>query len=85
LLDVPRFDFNWQTSYQFAKPWTIPVDTRIECFAVFDNSSENLNNPDPSAEVRWGDQTWEEMMIGYFDIALPRDVADRVRQQFRAR
>ena len=57
----------------------LPAGTRIECTAHFDNSPNNRYNPDPKAEVRWGDQTWEEMMIGWFDIAVaadknPRDV-----------
>jgi hypothetical protein len=47
------------------------MGTRIHCVAHFDNSADNLSNPDPAATVRWGDQTWEEMMIGYFDVAWP--------------
>jgi hypothetical protein len=49
-------------------PKRMPKGTRLCCTAVFDNSEDNLSNPDPSATVRWGDQTWEEMMIGYFSI-----------------
>jgi peroxiredoxin len=75
LLDVPRFDFNWQTSYQLAKPKTIPAGTKIYCLAVYDNSEGNLSNPKPDVLVRWGDQTWEEMMVGYFDMAIPKDEA----------
>jgi peroxiredoxin/mono/diheme cytochrome c family protein len=67
LLSVPQFDFNWQTSYRLEKPISIPSGTRIECVALFDNSAGNLANPDPKSAVRWGDQTWEEMMIGYLD------------------
>ncbi|MGB4710833.1 MAG: redoxin domain-containing protein [Fuerstiella sp.] len=74
LLDVPDYDFNWQTSYLFAEPITFPVGARMYCEASFDNSDRNLNNPDPSATVTWGDQTWDEMMIGYFDVAIPRNV-----------
>ena len=69
LLDVPRYDFNWQNSYEFVEPKKMPSGTRLFCEAWFDNSEENLANPDPTATVRWGDQTWEEMMIGYFDAA----------------
>ncbi|MDX1947642.1 MAG: redoxin domain-containing protein [Pirellulaceae bacterium] len=69
LLDVPRYDFNWQNSYEFAEAKLLPKGTRLFCEAWFDNSSENLANPDPTDTVRWGDQTWEEMMIGYFDAA----------------
>lgn len=64
LLDVPKFDFNWQLDYQLSAPKPLPAGTRIECAAVFDNSEANLNNPDPSSTVRWGEQTWDEMMIG---------------------
>ncbi|MDB5385601.1 MAG: Peroxiredoxin [Planctomycetaceae bacterium] len=67
LLSVPQFDFNWQTSYRFEKPLAIPAGTRIDCVAHFDNSAGNPANPDPKSQVRWGDQTWNEMMIGYLD------------------
>ncbi|MFO0872225.1 MAG: redoxin domain-containing protein [Pirellulales bacterium] len=67
LLDVPRYDFNWQLSYAFAEPKRLPRGTRIACEAVYDNSENNPANPDPSIAVRWGDQSWEEMMIGFFD------------------
>jgi peroxiredoxin len=70
LLDVPHYDFNWQNGYALAEPKLLPAGTRMHCTAYFDNSEDNLANPDPTATVRWGDQTWEEMMIGYFDIAL---------------
>jgi hypothetical protein len=80
LLDVPHYDFNWQTRYILEEPMSLPAGTRIHCTATYDNSAKNLNNPDPSQWVTWGDQTWDEMMIGYFDIALPMDVArDRRR------
>ena len=67
LLSVPQFDFNWQGSYRLQKPMLIPEGTQIDCVAYFDNSSGNPANPDPTAKVTWGDQTWEEMMIGYLD------------------
>jgi peroxiredoxin len=70
LLSVPKYDFNWQTSYRLAKPIRLPAGTRIECTAHFDNSENNLNNPDPTKAVRWGDQTWQEMMIGFVDYAF---------------
>ncbi len=72
LLEIPRYDFNWQTAYRLVEPRPLPKGTRIHCVAHFDNSAANLNNPDPSEEVRWGEQTWDEMLIGYFDIAIPR-------------
>jgi peroxiredoxin len=72
LLDVPHYDFNWQNSYEFIEPKLMPKGTKIFCEAWFDNSTDNLANPDPTKAVRWGDQTWEEMMIGYF-AATPAD------------
>ena len=66
LLNVPNYDFNWQHRYRFAKPLRIPQGTTIECVAHFDNSPDNPACPDPTKTVRWGDQTWEEMMIGFY-------------------
>jgi hypothetical protein len=70
LLDVPNYDFNWQNGYQLKQPKLIPAGTVLQCVAHFDNSEDNIANPDPGKTVRWGDQTFEEMMIGYFDMAL---------------
>ncbi len=66
LLDVPKYDFNWQLRYEFAEPKLIPKGTVVTCTAVFDNSAGNPNNPDPSKQVTWGQQSWDEMMIGFF-------------------
>ncbi|MEW6127468.1 MAG: thiol-disulfide isomerase [Acidobacteriota bacterium] len=66
LLNVPQYDFNWQHTYIPQNPILLPKGTRLDCVAYFDNSEKNKYNPDPSKEVRWGDQTWEEMMIGWF-------------------
>jgi len=66
LLNVPKYDFNWQLTYIPAKPISLPKGTRLDCVAHFDNSTQNKYNPDPTKEVRWGDQTWEEMMIGWY-------------------
>jgi peroxiredoxin len=71
LLDVPRYDFNWQTNYCLAKPLTLPASFRVDCEASFDNSAANPANPDPSATVRWGDQSFEEMMVAFFEVASP--------------
>ena len=71
LLDVPRYDFNWQTEYRLTNPLTLPPGTRIHAVAHFDNSATNPSNPDPDKTVSWGDQSWDEMMIGYFTIAVP--------------
>ncbi len=70
LLSVPKYDFNWQLGYTLEKPLVLPKGTRIECTAHFDNSVNNPYNPDPNKEVKWGDQTWEEMMIGWFSVAV---------------
>jgi hypothetical protein len=70
LLRVPRYDFNWQSHYRLREPLDLPAGTRIECTAHFDNSAANPNNPDPTKVVHWGDQTWEEMMIGFADYVF---------------
>lgn len=75
LLNVPKYDFNWQTYYIPTEPIAIAKGTKIECVAHYDNSKNNKYNPDPTKDVKWGDQTWEEMMIGwvsyYYDNAQP--------------
>jgi hypothetical protein len=76
LLDVPHYDFNWQTTYRLKERLTYPKGTAMHCVAHFDNSAENLNNPDPTQSVRWGDQTWEEMMIGFFEVAFPVNTSE---------
>ncbi len=64
------YSFNWQLSYDLAKPIVLPKGTRIQCTAHFDNSANNPNNPDPGKEVSWGDQSRDEMMIGFFSVAF---------------
>lgn len=66
LLSVPNYDFNWQTFYKLAKPVSLPKGTELNAYAHFDNSSDNPFNPDPSAEVRWGEPTTAEMMYAFF-------------------
>ena len=73
LLEVPQYDFNWQHAYAFEEPLPLDAGLQIECVAHFDNSENNPVNPDPTATVRWGDQTWQEMMLAYFEVAVPRD------------
>ena len=70
ILSVPRYDFNWQLLYRPKEPVLLPKGSRVECVAHFDNSPNNKYNPDPAKEVRWGPQTWEEMMIGWFDYVV---------------
>lgn len=73
LLSVPRYDFNWQTLYWFAEPKLLPVGTRIHAIAHWDNSRNNPANPDPAAEVHYGQQTWDEMMVaGMMFLSPPR-------------
>jgi hypothetical protein len=72
LLDVPRYDFNWQLWYMLKEPKLIPKGSRMICTAQFDNSADNLANPDPSMEVNWGEQTWDEMMFGFYSVIKPR-------------
>jgi peroxiredoxin len=69
LLDVPRYDFNWQNSYDLVEPKPMPEGTKMRCVARFDNSADNLANPDPTAEVTWGEQTWQEMAVGTMNIS----------------
>ena len=66
VLRVPKYDFNWQHRYVLAEPKFVPKGSTLLIRAHFDNSRANPNNPDPNAEVRWGDQSWEEMLIGYY-------------------
>ena len=70
LLKVPRYDFNWRLTYYLDIPRPLPKGTRLECVAYYDNSPNNPANPDPSSEVFWGDQTWEEMLAGFLDLAF---------------
>jgi hypothetical protein len=82
LLDVPHYDFNWQNSYVLAEPKLFPKGTTLHCEARYNNSTSNLANPDPTQIVRWGEQTWEEMMIGYYDRTLPGE--DRIKNPLPA-
>jgi len=70
LLSVPKYDFNWQTEYIFAEPLKLPKGTTLRAVAHYDNSAGNKDNPDPSSDVAWGDQTWEEMMFTAFVYSL---------------
>ncbi|MDB6040510.1 MAG: hypothetical protein JWM99_4351 [Verrucomicrobiales bacterium] len=67
LLSVPDYDFNWQVGYDLAEPKILPAGSRVIATGAFDNSPQNLANPDPTATVHWGDQSWMEMFIGYMD------------------
>jgi hypothetical protein len=72
LLSVPHYDFHWQALYRLAEPKRIPAGSKIICTGAWDNSPQNLSNPDPNATVAWGDQTTDEMFIGYLNfVELP--------------
>jgi len=72
VLAVPRYDFNWQTEYVFKEPLKLPKGSKLHATAWYDNSKNNPSNPDPTQDVWWGDQTWEEMM--FTGIAYTADV-----------
>lgn len=72
LLRVPRYDFNWQHWYEFAEPVDLTRIKSLEMQVAFDNSTANPFNPAPDEYVSWGDQTWEEMAVAFFDVAIPR-------------
>jgi mono/diheme cytochrome c family protein len=70
VLRVPKYDFGWQTDYWLAEPLALPKGSKLLVTAHFDNSAANRNNPNPKETVRWGDQTWEEMMIGFMTYTV---------------
>jgi hypothetical protein len=70
LLLVPHYSYDWQLSYYLDRPLRLPKETIIECTAHYDNSPNNSRNPDPAKTVRFGSQSWDEMMIGYFEVAV---------------
>jgi hypothetical protein len=73
LLWVPRFQFNWQTVYRLKKPVALPKGTKLIVTAHFDNSTKNMHNPDATKAVRWGDPTYDEMMIGWIEYTVAVD------------
>ena len=77
LLKVPNYHFNWQLSYRLETPLQVPVGTRIECIAHFDNSPNNPRNPDPTATVHFGEQSWEEMMVGFMDVSAETNMSQK--------
>ena len=73
LLDIPAYDFNWQHRYELAEPKRLPAGTVVRCIAVYDNSAANPFNPDPTVEVRTGEQSWDEMFYAAFEVALSEE------------
>ena len=70
LLRIPHYDFYWQLSYRLTEPIPLKAGTTLQAIAIFDNSKNNPHNPDPDSAVTWGEQTWAEMMVGFFDVAV---------------
>jgi peroxiredoxin len=70
LLDVPRYEFDWQNVYVLSQPKRMPEGTVLRCLARYDNSADNPSNPDPGRPVTWGEQTRDEMLVGYVEVAL---------------
>ncbi len=77
-----NYDFYWQLSYRLAEPRPLPAGTELQAVAWYDNSANNPHNPDPNSPVRWGEQTYNEMMVGFFDVAVPAAMS---KQQFFVR
>ena len=69
-----NYDFYWQLSYKLAEPRLLKAGTKLQAVAWYDNSRNNAHNPDPDAAVHWGEQTYNEMMVGFFDVAVPADM-----------
>jgi hypothetical protein len=82
LLRIPHYDFFWQLSYRLADPIPLKAGTTLQAVATFDNSKNNPHNPDPDSAVTWGEQTWAEMMVGFFDVAVDPGID---KQQFFVR
>jgi len=70
LLNVPRYDFSWQIIYNLKGPMAIPKGTRFMVTGYFDNSAKNKSNPDPAQAVRFGEPTYDEMMIGWIEYSV---------------
>ncbi len=83
VLSVPRYDFNWQTYYVFAKPLAVPKGTRLEATAHYDNSVANKWNPDPKIAVRWGPQTWEEMQYSGITYSVDDPQSEHTAERSR--
>jgi peroxiredoxin len=81
LLDVPRYDFNWQHVYELSAPIKLADVDKLEFTVHFDNSKQNPANPDPSQSVTWGDQTWEEMAVAFFEVSEPRNAISEPEPQ----
>jgi len=81
ILKVDKWSLNWQLSYTLAQPLDLPAGARIRATAWWDNSANNPANPDPSAEVSWGEQSWEEMLVGFMNVAVDPNAPTRGLQR----
>ncbi len=79
VLRIPHYNFYWQLSYRLQEPIALKAGTVLQAVATFDNSKNNPHNPDPDSAVTWGEQTWAEMMVGFFDVAVDPSVS---KQEF---
>jgi len=77
ILRVPQYNWHWQLWYNLAEPIDLPVGARIECTAHFDNSKNNPENPDPTKTVIWGQQSWDEMMVGFFNLVYDPKISPK--------
>jgi len=75
ILQVPQYNWHWQLWYNLAEPMDLPRGTKIECTAHFDNSPNNPENPDPTKAVIWGQQSWDEMMVGFFNLKFDANMS----------
>jgi mono/diheme cytochrome c family protein len=85
LLSVPRYDFNWQTTYELTTPKLLPKGTSLTYYSTYDNSTQNKSNPDPNIEVHWGEQTWEEMIYGDIRFRFVDETVDEGNRTSAAR
>ena len=77
ILRVPQYNWHWQLWYDLAEPIDLPPGARIECTAHFDNSSNNPENPDPTKTIIWGQQSWDEMMVGFFNLVYDPKISPK--------
>jgi hypothetical protein len=82
MLSVPKYDFFLNQSYQFSTPFRFEEGSVFRCVGHYDNSAGNPNNPDPAREVQWGDQTYEEMMVGFLDVSLDLPVDSKTLRKY---
>ena len=83
LMTVPRWDFNWQTVYELETPVDIPAGTKVECIAHYDNSKDNPVNPDHTIDITFGDESYDEMMIGFIDFVAADSLWPKTPHELR--